>query len=160
MPTARQFIAICVLWAVAAGGAAATALTDDPSLSVIDAALSEWAFRAAFAGFVLAAFVTPVVTVGSRAPRTWSRLLLRVLQGCLVGPPLGMAITCATLYVWPPELMSRREQAWAWTMVLWKGDGWKLIPATCVAGASSVWIAARISRPRAYRAEEEPSYGA
>jgi hypothetical protein len=159
MPSARQFVSICVLWAVAAGGAAATRIAEDPGVSFLDAALSVWAFRTAFAGFVVAALITPVVTIGSRAPRTWPRLALRVAQGCLIGPVVGMAITCATLYVWPPEAMSSREQAWRFTQLLWKFSGWKLYPACCVAGASSVWIAARISRPRAYRASEEPSYG-
>jgi hypothetical protein len=160
MPSGRQFVSICVLWAVAAGGAAATRLAEDPTVSYFDAAFSVWAFRTAAAGFVVAAMVTPLVAIGSRAPRTWPRFFLRVVQGSLIGPLVGMAITWATLYVWPPEAMSSREQAWKFTQLLWKFSGWKLYPATCVAGASSVWIAARISRPRAYRASEEPSYGA
>jgi hypothetical protein len=157
MPTARQFAAICVLWAVASGGAACTRLWEGGT-PLLEAAFSDWAFKAAAVGAVLAALVTPLVVIGSRAPRTWGRLALRIVHGSVLGPPLGMAIMWGILYAWPPEDMSRREQAFVFAKLFWKGNAWKLGPACAVAGASSVWIAARISRPRAYSAAEEPAY--
>ena len=109
MPTARQFAAICVLWAVASGGATCTRLWEGGT-PLLEAAFSEWAFKSAFVGAVVAAFVTPLVVIGSRAPRTWGLLALRVVHGALIGVPLGMAITWGILYAWPPEAMSHRGE--------------------------------------------------
>lgn len=157
MPTARQFTAICVLWAVASGGATCTRLWED-GMPLLEAAFSEWAFKSAAVGAVIAALVTPLVVIGSRAPRTWGLLAVRIVHGVLLGVPIGMTITWGILYAWPPEAMSRREQAYTFAKLIWTYNAWKLGPACCMAGASSVWIAARISRPRAYSAAEEPAY--
>ncbi len=154
MPTARQFGALIVLWAVATTGAMTVWFMQQLGLPLEAVVRSIWLLRGLGIGALAGVLLTPIAIIGQRAPRTWPIFAARVAHGSVLGPLLGFGITLTLLWIWPNENFNERSDAWKWSIFFWKKAAWYLVPACMVAGSSSVWIASRLSRPRVYKPNE------
>lgn len=162
MPSVRQFLLLALLWACMAWFTTAIWGVVAQHYGFADALTRYYALRAPLVGAVSGVVWAPVLCAGMlpgrasalvhRAPglavERRTRLILRGMQGVVVGQLVGASATVALLFLWPNDMQNTRMDALKWTGVFWKLYWWLFIPAGALAGMLSVWIALRGSPRR------------
>lgn len=162
MPSARQLVVQALLWAVVAWFVAVLWAVKAQSVEVGEALLRYYSVRAPLAGVAAGLLWSPVMLVGQIPGRASAlagrgrglaverrtRLVLRTLQGAVVGQLVGGTGTVILLLMFPNDMQNTRLDALKWGFVFWKLYWYLFIPSGVVAGAVAVWVGTWGSRAR------------
>lgn len=154
MPTARQFLLQALLWALVAWLVSALWALKAPGVEVAEALTRYYSLRAPVAGALTGLVFTPLLCMGNLPGRASAlahrsrglaverptRLLLRTLQGAVLGQVVGASATALLLLMWPNENWNTRWDALKWAAFFWKTDWYIFIPSGVLFGGLAVWV--------------------
>lgn len=154
MPSARQLLVQALLWAFVAWLVGAAWSMKAQSAELGEALFRYYTIRAPFVGALAGLVWSPAVLVGNLPGRASqlarrgrglavekrTRVVLRLLQGAVVGQLIGGTATVLLLLVWPNDMQNTRWDALKWGFVFWKLYWYLFVPSGIVAGMLAVWV--------------------
>lgn len=156
VPSLRQFLLQALLWAVVAWLVGGLWAFKAQSAEIGEALTRYYSVRAPLVGAVAGVLWAPLLlrgTLPGRASRLAgrprglaverrTRLLLRLLQGAVVGQMIGATATVMLLVVWPNDMQNTRWDAFKWGFVFWKLYWYLFIPSGTIAGMLALGVGA------------------
>lgn len=156
MPSLRQFLLQALLWAVVAWLVSGLWAVKAQSVDLAEALTRFYTVRAPLVGAVAGVVWAPLLLLGTlpgRASRLAgrarglaverrTRLLLRLLQGAVVGQMIGATATVLLLAIWPNDMQNTRWDAFKWGFVFWKLYWYLFIPSGTFAGMLALGVGA------------------